>query len=149
MSEAVPQNTEAIPQDAEVGWQELASSKGEKYRVKASDYEIGDKPAGTEDEPSASGPSFKDVEVYWTVGSEGAPSQDVQNRTAITWYKFSKAPWYSVYTYRLTISTKDTYNYTFWDQEPDYYKLDVWQNSGTHTVEFSSGSPTIVRISGN
>ncbi|KAI8159609.1 hypothetical protein K4K49_004010 [Colletotrichum sp. SAR 10_70] len=139
---------EQPPPDAEVGWQELKTENGNKYRVKADDYDIADRdPDG--DEPAAAGPPFKDVEVYWTVGSSGAPSQDVQNKTAITWYRLDKAPWYVYYKYRLTINTNDTYNYEFTDQSPDTYSLGVWQKSVTHTVDFDSSSPTIVKISGS
>lgn len=137
------------PADAQVGWEELKSDKGEAYRVKASDYNIADYPTGEEaNAADASGPSFKDIEVYWTVGISGAPSQDVQNRTAITWYKLDTAEWWSIYKYKLSINCNDTYDYHFDDEEPDSYRLNVWQNAGTHEVEYRSDRPTIVKISG-
>ncbi|KAF5673254.1 hypothetical protein FDENT_10347 [Fusarium denticulatum] len=138
-----------VPPDAEVGWNQLSSNNGASYRVKASDYDIADKPADSGDEPAATGPSFNNVKVHWTVGSEGAPSQDVQDETAITWYKLEKAEWWSPFSYKLTISTKDTYNYVFHDESGDGYTLGVWQNAGTHSVEYSSGKPTIISISGS
>ncbi|KAG7422249.1 hypothetical protein ACKAV7_000155 [Fusarium commune] len=138
-----------VPSDAEQGWNQLSSNNGADYRVKASDYDINDKPADSADEPSASGPSFKNVKVHWTVGSEGVPSEDVQDETGITWYKLDKAEWWSPYTYKLTIVAKDTYNYVFYDESGDYYTLGVWQNAGTHSVEYRSGKPTIVSISGS
>lgn len=136
------------PADYNIGWQELTSENGEKYRVKASDYDIADKPVGSEDEPAASGPPFNGVKVNWEVGTEGVPSEDVQNRTGITWYKLEKNGFWAYHKYKLTVTTKDTYNYTFFDQEPDYYKLDVWKISGTHTFEYDSKRPTIVSITG-
>ena len=136
------------PADANVGWQDLKSKKGEGYRVKASDYDISTS-AKEADAPAASGPSFSDVAVYWTVGSSGAPSNDVQNRTAITWYKLETAAWWSIFKYKLTINCADTYNYRFTDQEPDTYGLDVFGNSGSHSLEYRSNSPTIVKISGS
>ena len=99
--------------------------------------------------PAASGPSFNDVAVYWTVGSSGAPSNDVQNRTAITGYKLETAERWSIYKYELTINCADTYNYRFADQEPDTYGLDVFGNSGSHSFEYRSDDPTIVKISGS
>lgn len=138
------------PANANVGWEELKSDKGIEYRVKASDYNIANKPTGEEANSAASsGPKFSNLSVYWTVGSSGAPSTDVQNKTAITWYKLEKAEWWSTYSYKLTISCKDTYNYTFNDEEPDSYGLNVWQNAGSHSVEYSSSKPTIVSISGS
>ncbi|GKU08053.1 hypothetical protein FLAG1_07872 [Fusarium langsethiae] len=134
------------PQDAQVGWLELKSDKGQDYRVKASDYDISEGSSGG-DAPSASGPPFN-VPVNWHVGDEGAPSQEIQDKTAITWYKFEKAPWYSPYQYKLTINTRDTYNYTFFDSEPDYYGLNVFDSSGSHSVEFRSDNPTNTSITG-
>lgn len=60
-----------------------------------------------------------------------------------------KAPWWSVYTYELTFNTRDTYNYYFGDQTNDAYNVNVYQNAGTHVVNYSSDAPTIVKISGN
>ncbi|KAL8782841.1 MAG: hypothetical protein Q9195_009562 [Heterodermia aff. obscurata] len=138
------------PPDANVGWAEMKSDKGDGYRVKASDYDISDKTINEEaNSVAASGPKFDNVSVYWTVGSSGAPSQDVQNRTAITWYKLEKAEWYSPYQYKLSFNCADTYNYSFKDQEPDTYGVNVFQNPGTHSVEYRSKAPIIVSISGS
>lgn len=148
-SSAPPAGQDPAPADANVGWEELTASNGDKYRVKASDYNIADVPTGEEaNVVAASGPDFDNVEVNWVVGTEGAPSADVQNKTAITWYKLAKAEWYSPFQYKLTINVKDTYNYEFTDQEPDTYKLNVWLNNGTHEVEYRSDRPTIVKIKG-
>jgi hypothetical protein len=136
------------PADANIGWEDLKSNQGENYRVKASEYDIADRPFGPEDEPAASGPPFN-VQVNWPVGSEGAPSEEVQDKTAITYYKLEKAPWYSLFKYKLTIITQDTYNYNFYDQEPDSYNLNIWQTAGSHTVEFNSKNPTITSITGS
>ncbi|KAL4730832.1 hypothetical protein ACLX1H_002874 [Fusarium chlamydosporum] len=136
-----------IPADAEFGWQTLQSDIGKDYRVKASDYDIAEL-ADMGDEAYPSGPPFK-VDVNWHVGTEGAPSQEIQDITAITWYKFENAPWYSIYKYKLTITTRDTYKYTFIDNEPDIYSLNVFQTSGSHTIEFVSSSPTIASITGD
>ncbi|GKT42872.1 uncharacterized protein ColSpa_03053 [Colletotrichum spaethianum] len=136
------------PADANVGWQELKTSNGAKYQVKANDYEISDKPAPTDDELSARGPEFSDVRLNWGTHTSGAPPQDVQDKTGITWYNLNKAPWYSVFKWRLTINVKDTYNYVFTDQSGDTYSLGTWQ-LGTHTVDYDSSEPTIVSISGN
>ncbi|VTO91797.1 unnamed protein product [Fusarium graminearum] len=138
--------SQEVPQDAQVGWLDLKSENGQDYRVKASDYDISECPSG-KDAPSASGPPFN-VNVHWQVGTEGAPSAEIQDKTAITWYKFEKAPWYSIYQYKLTINTRDTYNYTFFDSEPDYYGLNILDTSGSHTVEFRSKNPTITSITG-
>ena len=137
------------PPDANVGWAELKSDNDQSYRVKASDYDITEKPVAEANSVAASGPSFSDVSVYWTVGTSGAPSTDVQNRTAITWYKLEKAEWYSPYQYKLSINCSDTYDYKFTDSSPDTYTLNVFQNPGTHEVEYRSGSPTITSISGS
>lgn len=145
-----PADQKQVPADANVGWEEMKSQKGEKYRVKADDYDIAAKPTDEEaDATAANGPSFDDVSVYWTVGTSGAPSLDVQNKTAITWYKLEYAEWYSYFKYKLTFSCIDKYNYKFKDQEPDTYACNVWQNPGTHSVEYDSKAPTIVSISGN
>ncbi|PTD08681.1 hypothetical protein FCULG_00011195 [Fusarium culmorum] len=129
------ETSKEVPQDAQVGWLDLKSENGQDYRVKASDYDISEGPSG-EDAPSASGP----------------PSTSTftgkLDKTAITWYKFEKAPWYSIYQYKLTINTRDTYNYTFFDSEPDYYGLNILDTSGSHTVEFRSNNPTITSITG-
>ena len=96
------------------------------------------------------GSSFKDVKVYWTVDSSGAPSTDVQNQTGITYYKLGKAEWFSPYTWKLTINTNSTYDYYFKDQSPgDPYEINVYQNAGTHEVEYRSDQPNIVSISGS
>lgn len=139
---------EAVPADAHVGWQEQTSGNDAKYVVKADEYDI-EEAAGSGDAPAASGPSFSDVGVNWRVGTEGAPSKDVQEQTSITYYRLKKAPWYSIYTYELTIVAKDTYKFSFTDEEPDTYTIDVYQNSGSHFVQYNSKAPTIVRISGN
>ena len=133
-----------------VGWEELKSDKDQEYRVKASDYNIADKPTGEgEHSVAASGPSFKDVFVYWIVDTSGAPSTDIQNKTAITWYKLERTNRFSVFQYRLSIKCSDTYDYKFTDQSPDTYTLDVWQNAGTHILEYRSSEPTIRSISGS
>ncbi|KAF2225405.1 hypothetical protein BDZ85DRAFT_257448 [Elsinoe ampelina] len=137
-----------VPANAEVGWQVLSNDQGTKYRVKAEEYDLAEESASS-DAPAASGPPFKDVKVTWRFGTEGAPDKDVQEQTSITWYKLAKAPWYSPYTYELTIVAKDTYNFKFTDMEPDTYSLDVYQNAGSHYVQYSSKNPTIVSISGS
>ncbi len=137
------------PADANVGWEGLKSDKGKEYRVKASDYDIAAKPAGEEaNSVAASGPEFSNVTVDWTVGSSGAPSPDIQNKTGITWYKLENAEWYSPFQYKLTINCNDTYDYHFMDQEGDSYQLDVRQTAGSHSLEYRSSAPTIVSISG-
>ena len=136
------------PADANVGWQDLKSEKGDGYRVKASEYDISASAQET-DAPAASGPSFSGVSVNWTYGTSGAPSNDVQNRTAITWYKLDKAEWWSPFQYKLTINCSDSYDYEFKDGTGDTYKLNVWQNAGSHEVEYRSSNPTIVSISGS
>ncbi|KAJ1324701.1 hypothetical protein MN608_09404 [Microdochium nivale] len=137
-----------IPEGAQIGWQERTTGNKAKYQVKAEEYNI-EEAAGSGDGPAASGPSFSNVAVNWRVGTEGAPSEEVQETTSITYYRLKKAPWYSVYTYELTIFAKDTYNFKFTDEEPDSYTIDVYQNSGSHFVQYSSKAPTIVKISGN
>lgn len=138
------------PADANVGWEELKSDKGQAYRVKASDYNIADKPVGEEaNAAAASGAGFSKVSVNWTVGSSGAPSSDLQDKTAITWYKLEEAEWFSPYKYKLTINCKDTYDYTFFDKASDAYSISVWQNAGSHSVEYRSDNPTIVSVSGS
>ena len=64
---------------------------------------------------AASGPSFNDVAVYWAVGSSGAPSNDVQNRTAIIWYKLETAERWSIFKYKVTVNCAYTYNYKLTD----------------------------------
>ncbi|EKJ71009.1 hypothetical protein FPSE_08794 [Fusarium pseudograminearum CS3096] len=83
--------TEDVLPDAQVGWLDLTSENGQDYHVKVSDYDIFDGSSG-EDAPSASGPPFSFIKVYWQVGTEGATSSDVQQQTAITWYKLENAP---------------------------------------------------------
>lgn len=139
---------DTVPDDAKVGWDDLVSSKGNKFRVKAADYDISQEPDGEVHVVDASGPPFNNVQVYWTSGSEGVPSIDVQNKTGITWYKLAKAPWYSIYTWQLTINCNDTYNYSFKDGTDDTYGINVCSIRTTHEVEFDSSNPTIVSISG-
>lgn len=134
--------------DVNVGWKDQDSSNGVKYRVKATDYDI-EEASYEEDAPSASGPSFNSVAVNWAVGTEGAPSQDVQEQTSISYYSLKKGPWYSIYNYELTVVAQDTYHFQFVDQEFDTYALRTYQNSGSHIIEFNSNSPTIVQLSGN
>lgn len=74
-----------VPKDANVGWLDESSEKKENYRVKASEYNIKEASEGG-NQANASGPSFQGVNVHWEVGSSGAPSEDVQDQTAITWY---------------------------------------------------------------
>ncbi|KAH6680103.1 hypothetical protein F5X68DRAFT_234620 [Plectosphaerella plurivora] len=137
-----------IPGDAEVGWQEKTTGNDAKYRVKAEDYDI-QEADGSGDGPEASGPAFSNVAVNWVVGTQGVPSDQVQQQTSITYYTLKKAPWWSIYTYELTITATDTYDYKFTDASGDTYTLDVWQNSGSHYVQYRSDAPTIVSISGS
>ncbi|KAH7036045.1 uncharacterized protein B0I36DRAFT_373282 [Microdochium trichocladiopsis] len=136
-----------VPANANVGWQDLSSNQGEKYRVKAENYDLADE-ASNGDAVAASGPQFKNVQVRWEVGTQGAPIKEVQEKTSITYYKLSKAPWWSPFKYELTITAKDTYDFRFTDEEPDTYKIDVYQNAGSHYVQYDSPRPTIVSISG-
>jgi hypothetical protein len=137
------------PADAKLGWAEMTSDNGGDYRVKASDYDIADQPDGEGGNvTAANGPTFLDEPVNWSCPSSGTPSQEFQNKTGITWYKLDKAPWYSPKKYRLTISCKDSYNYSFTDESPDTYWLNVFMTSTTHSVEYDSARPTIVKISG-
>lgn len=142
------QQESEVPKGAKEGWLDEESDNNVKYAVKAAEYDIS-KVSKEGNAPDASGPSFKDVSVYWTVGSSGAPSTDVQNRTSITWYKLEKAPWYSPYQYELTFNAKDTYHFYFTDEEPDTYGVNVFQNGGSHFVQYRSAKPTIVKITGN
>jgi len=73
---------------------------------------------------------------------------DIQDRTAIYWYKLSKATRDSIYEYQLEIAAKDTYSYIFSTKAADSYNLVVYQKVGTHMIEFKSNSPTIISISG-
>ncbi|WAO95815.1 Hypothetical protein NCS54_01345900 [Fusarium falciforme] len=148
MSQQPPQEQGQAPADANIGWQELKSSTGQTYRVKAADYDIGNKPEDENNIVAASGPKFPAVKVHWEVGTSGNTDDETRDRTAITWYKLEKAPWYSPKQWRLTIACEDTYNYRFFDEEPDYYDLNVWLTSGTHWVEYDSERPTIVSVSG-
>lgn len=116
------------------------------YRVKAEEYDISDDHNG--EEGAASGPPFN-VQVDWTVGSEGEPSEYVQNQATIGWCKLSKAPWWSMYTYRLTFQSDDNYNFSFTDKSNNSYSLNKWADSHVHFLEFNSSDPTIVSISGN
>lgn len=68
---------------------------------------------------------------------------------SITYYKLGKAPWYSPYTYELTIHATDTYDFISTDESADSYGLNVYQNGRPHYVQYRSGKPTIVSISGN
>ncbi|KAM0558469.1 hypothetical protein ACHAPJ_004659 [Fusarium lateritium] len=146
MAEIQPRDQNQADAEAEPGWQKLQSENGQDYRVNVSDYDISEPPTAG-DEPSASGSPFN-VQVNWAVGTEGAPSPEVQDKTAITWHKLEKlGPW-NWFDYRLTIATQDTYNYTFFDREPDYYGLSVFKTSGTHSAEYKSGNPTITSITG-
>ncbi|KAM6510878.1 hypothetical protein FSOLCH5_011324 [Fusarium solani] len=148
MSQQPPQEQGQVPADANIGWQELKSSTGQTYRVKAADYDIGDKPEDENNIVAASGPKFSSVKVHWEVGTSGNTDDETRDRTAITWYKLEKAPISSPKQWRLTIACEDTYNYRFFDEEPDYYDLNVWLTSGTHWVEYNSERPTIVSVSG-
>ncbi|KAI1323313.1 hypothetical protein F5Y16DRAFT_350352 [Xylariaceae sp. FL0255] len=141
MSEA-----QKAPESAQMGWAKLESDSGKDYNVKASDYDMNDE-VKDKDSLNANGPSFQ-IDVNWTFPSSGSPDQEFQNKTGITWYKLDKAPWYSLKKYRLTIACKDTYNYSFTDKEPDTYWLNVWATSSTHTVEYDSRNPDIVKITG-
>ncbi|RSL76618.1 hypothetical protein BHE90_000078 [Fusarium euwallaceae] len=136
-----------IPADYDIGWQDATSSNGKTYRIKADDYDIADKPEDEDSLVSASGPKFSGVAVNWEVGTSGNTDDETRDRTAIIWYKLEKAPIYSLHQWRLTISCEDTYNFRFFDEEPDYYDLDVWLTSGTHWVEYDSENPTIISIS--
>lgn len=130
--------------DSEFSWQDCTSRNDAAYRCKATEYDIVEASA---DEVDASGPPFRSADVNWAVGSEGAPTRDIQDITAIIWYKFSKAPSDSPYQYQLTIAARDTYRYNFSTNE-DSYDLIVSQDGGTHMLEFNSSSPTINRIAG-
>ena len=137
------------PADANVGWKNSDSTNSQNYRLKASDYNIADKLTNIDTGlVAADGPKFSKVTVNWPVGSSGAPSEDVQEKTAITWYSLDKAEWYSPFSYKLTINTIDTYDYHFEDASYDYYELNVFQ-TGVHEVEYDSKNPNIISISGN
>ncbi|KAK1709714.1 hypothetical protein CaCOL14_012404 [Colletotrichum acutatum] len=137
---------EQAPPDAELGWLDLENENGEMYRIKAEEYDISED--HDEDEGAASGPPFV-VQADWTVGSDGEPSGDVQNQATIGWYQLSKAPWWSMYTYRLTFQSEDNYNFSFTDKSNNSYSLNKWAGSYVHLLEFNSSDPTIVSISGN
>ncbi|EXA33837.1 hypothetical protein NW761_014352 [Fusarium oxysporum] len=131
-------------QQTSAPWKESESQQGQKYQVSASHYDITDQSG---DAPAANGPPFN-VTVDWRLNTEGSPSQEIQDKTGITYYKLEEAPWYSPKKYRLTISTKDSYNYTFFDNEPDQYGLNVHRTNGLHWVEYDSRDPRITSITG-
>ncbi|KAK4930442.1 hypothetical protein LTR66_016106 [Elasticomyces elasticus] len=138
-----------IPAGANDSLKELKDSAGNSFRVKAADYDINEKPTGEAHQTDASGPKFTGQSVYWTTGSSGNTTTDVSNKTSITWYKLGKAPWYSPYTWELTINCTDTYDFEFHDESGDKYELNVYLNSGSHYVQYSSGQPTITSIDGS
>ena len=49
----------------------------------------------------------------------------------------------------LTGNYNDTYRYRFTDQEPDTYKLNVWQDSGPYSLEYRLSDTFIVSTSGS
>jgi hypothetical protein len=84
------------------------------------------------------------VDVYWTVGSSGNPSKDVQEKTGIRWYSLNRID-ELFFTYELDITTSETYYYLFRDEEPDEYSLNCFM-TGNHYVRYNSREPTIVKI---
>ncbi|KAF5658696.1 hypothetical protein FHETE_9761 [Fusarium heterosporum] len=93
------------PANAEIGRKSLQSDHGQDYRVKATDYDISDA-AEIGDEPSPLGPPFN-IGGNWEIGTEGTPGDGLKDTTAVSWYRFEKAPWYSNFEYRLAIIAGD------------------------------------------
>lgn len=67
------------------------TSRVPKCRVEVPDYDITTKPCNESNNIWASSPSFKNVYIDWQVGTGGVPSSDIQQKTAITWYKLAEA----------------------------------------------------------
>ncbi|MCJ1402855.1 hypothetical protein MMC11_006076 [Xylographa trunciseda] len=91
------------------------------------------------------GPSFN-VPVYWVPGGNWQDtSPDFANEIGITRWKITNTG--IIWTYELFFDTNQTYNCTFTDKTGQGYGNNAFQ-TGVHSVNYNSDSPTIVQASG-
>lgn len=143
----INQSAQNVPESTEGGWQELTNNNGEKFMVKAENYDISAQ--NNNDAVAASGPPFDNLRVGWNPNNEGVTTEEVQETTGITYWKLQKSPWWNkLFQWQLTISTRDTYHYYFTDASGHVEDLNVYQNAGTHWISWNSPNPEVVLISG-
>lgn len=121
------------------------------YRIKAEGYDIQEATEESTNGVNASGEPFESVEVNWNTDNEGSTDASFQEHYGITWWKIAKAPWYSPFTWELTVNVRDTYHYIFADEtntSGGMYHLDCFK-TGIHTVQYRSDKPKIHKVSGS
>jgi hypothetical protein len=120
-----------------IQWQE-ATSKNSKA------FQFGSEKARNATDTVTTSSDYEAVDVNWTVGSSGNPSEDVQNKTGIRWYSLSRIDEF-IFKYQLEITTSRKYHYLFRDDEPDEYSLNC-NVTGNHSLKYNSSRPTIIKI---
>ncbi|PUU78395.1 hypothetical protein B9Z19DRAFT_1126819 [Tuber borchii] len=124
-----------------IEWETVTSRNGVSFR-------IGREKTQGEDVAPASGKSFS-IEVNWPVGSGWVKTTDEVRTTAgITQYNLSTTPGGSIFQYFLQFNNTDTYDYEFYDETGDSYEVNTF-TTRTHSVQYNSDKPTIVRITGS
>lgn len=145
-SEYRPKNIEVIT---------LTSKNGKEYQVGVPEGSEGEavKQQLESSDDNSSGDNFTDAvepmqqtfEIYWQPGREWQQtSNEFRNNTGIEGWQIRVGQhWPKDYT--LWIHSNRAARYVFIDQEPDHYKLAVWDTDKDHYVDYDSRAPTMVK----
>lgn len=139
-------------------WEKVESGEGATYEVGRTEAEAAAK-AKVEDGAGHDKQLFGffegkknfDIKVQWQVGMDKMcpTSQDVLDKTGIASFNFTTGALRHIgYEYYLEINNTKNYDYYFYDETGDYYRLNCFL-TGNHSVRFNSDKPTIVRITGS
>jgi hypothetical protein len=125
-----------------IEWQECISAKGVTYRV-------GSKPGedSKQDDLPVDGKKDFGINVDWEVDTANYLPTDFVNKTGISYYCLNKGG-SGAYTYRITFTNHEHYNYHFIDRTGDSYQCNTYINR-THYVDYNSADAAIITVTGS
>ncbi|GJE85920.1 hypothetical protein PsYK624_020000 [Phanerochaete sordida] len=125
-----------------IRWMRATSRKGIEYEIG-----VPVKAANDVGEPHSHGPDFG-MTVLWSVANTWIDlPRDQMVKSGIERYNLSTQSG-SFYDYRLTFANNQTYDFHFWDETGDSYRVNTF-SIGEHYVRFNSDKPTIVYVTGS
>ncbi|KAJ3548427.1 hypothetical protein NMY22_g1261 [Coprinellus aureogranulatus] len=135
--------------DKQISWRDAVSNKGKVFRVgslvRDESNVVSDRPADGKEVRTKTWVSHT-CYVNWPVAAVGdngwkTPDQDVIDKVDISRYTLTQSS-SSIYSYILTITNTQNWDYTFYDDTGDYYSLNCF-TAGDHYVQYNSDEPTI------
>jgi hypothetical protein len=151
--------TEKTQQNDGLTWKAAESADGAKYEIGHTEFELTAKAKADEADGDSKqlfgwfeGKKPFDIRVNWIPGEDKfvVADQAVLDTAGIASYNLTTSAfrYCGGWSFSLEFTNTKNYNYIFYDETGDYYRVDCYL-TGNHSVRFNSEKPTIVRITGN